>query len=307
MSESTRPRPDGARASAPAPDDPRWQQRFVDLNGVRLHYVEAGEGPLVVLLHGFPEFWYAWRRQILELAAAGFRVFAPDLRGFNLSAKPRGVGAYGIRAVVDDVHALIQSAGVARASLVGHDIGAGVAWALAMRHPAAVERLVIANGPHPQRMLWGMLNPLQLLRSWYIFFLQLPLLHEVVASSRAHALLLQPFERIPEQARWSREEYEAYRRAFGQPGAVHAMINYYRAMLRPTAGVHLRRIDAPVLVLWGDGDPYLGRRLAQPSRRWVPRAQVEYLTGVGHFVQHEQPEALNQRIVAFLKQTESSC
>ena len=114
--------------------------------------------------------------------------------------------------------------------------------------------------------------------------------------------MLQPFERIPAQARWSREEYEAYRGAFEQPGALHAMINYYRAMVRPTAALQLRRIDAPVLVLWGDRDPYLGSALAQPSRRWVPRARVEHLAGVGHFVQHEQPDVLNQRLVAFLKQ-----
>ena len=269
-----------------------------------MHYVEAGAGPLVVLLHGFPEFWYAWRQQILQLAAAGFRVFAPDLRGFNLSAKPRGVRAYGLRAVVDDVQALIRSAGVARASLVGHDIGAGVAWALAMRHPAAVERLVTVNGPHPQRMLRGLLNPRQLLRSWYIFFLQLPWLPELVAGARDYALLLQPFASIPAAARWSPEEYEAYRHAFEQPGALHAMINYYRAMVRPTSAVRLQRIAAPVLVLWGDRDPYLGRSLARPSRSWVPRARVEYLAGVGHFVQHEQAELLNRRIVDFLKQAD---
>ncbi len=304
MPEFTQTRPDAGRTRTPGLDDARWKHCFADVNGVRLHYVEAGAGPLVVLLHGFPEFWYAWRQQILQLAAAGFRVFAPDLRGFNLSAKPRGVGAYGIRAVVDDVRALIQSAGVERASLVGHDIGAGVAWVLAMRHPEAVERIVIVNGPHPQRMLRGMLNPRQLLRSWYIFFLQLPWLPEAVASARDHALLLQPFERMPAEARWSPDECEAYRRAFEQPGALHAMINYYRAMLRPAAALRLRRIDAPVLVLWGDRDPYLGRALAQPSRRWVPRAHVEYLAGVGHFVQHEQPELLNRRIVDFLRVSE---
>lgn len=301
MSEPTRPH--GRRI--PALDDPRWKHRFAELNGVRLHYVEAGAGPLVVLLHGFPEFWYAWRQQILPLAAAGFRVLAPDLRGFNLSAKPGGVGAYGIGALADDVHALIQSAGVARASVVGHDIGAGVAWALAMRHPAAVDRLVVVNGPHPERMRRGMLNPRQLLRSWYIFLLQLPWLPELVASARGHALLLQPFERIPAEARWSPDECEAYRRAFEEPGALHAMINHYRAMLRPTVALRLQRIDAPVLVLWGDRDPYLGRALAQPSRRWVPGAQVEYLAGLGHFVQHEQPELLNRRIVDFLKQAEA--
>lgn len=289
-----------------APDDPCWQHRFADVNGVRLHYVEAGAGPLVILLHGFPELWYAWRRQIPALAAAGFHVIAPDLRGYNLSEKPAGIEAYSMQRVVDDVRSLIESAGARRASVVGHDIGAGVAWALAMRHPESVDRIGILNGPHPLRMMLGLLHPMQLLRSWYIFFFQLPGLPELLSRRNGCALLLAPLEHIPAAARWVPHEHDAYRRAFEAPGALHAMINYYRAMFRASNAVRLRRVDAPVLVLWGDRDPYLRRSMAQPSRRWAPNARVEHLPETGHFIQHEQPGIINDRLIVFLNEARTA-
>src|SRR5262245_18860577 len=126
--------------------------RFVDAGGVRLHVAEAGSGPLVVLLHGFPEFWYAWRHQIPALARAGFHVVAPDMRGYNLSDKPRGVHPYRVPTLVEDVAGLIRASGAPRAAVVGHDWGGLVAWALAMQHPELVDRLVIVNSPHPKNM-----------------------------------------------------------------------------------------------------------------------------------------------------------
>lgn len=290
-----------ATGVAPA-DAPAWNHHFADVNGVRLHYVEAGAGPLVILLHGFPELWYSWRRQIPALAAAGFRVIAPDLRGYNLSEKPPGIEAYGVRRLVEDVRALIESAGARCASIVGHDIGAGLAWALAMRHPESVDRIAILNGPHPVRMALGLLHPLQLLRSWYMFFFQLPRLPELLAQRNGCALLLEPLEHIPAAAHWAPHEHEAYRRAFQQPGALHAMINYYRAMFRAGGAVSLRRVDASVLVLWGDRDPYLRRSLARPGRRWARNVRVEHLSDTGHFIQHERPSLVNDRLIAFLKE-----
>jgi pimeloyl-ACP methyl ester carboxylesterase len=288
------------RHSALALDDARWRHAFSDVNGVHLHYVEAGAGPLVVLLHGFPEFWYAWRRQILPLAAAGFRVVAPDLRGFNLSGKPEAVAAYGLRTLVKDLHALIVSFGAARTSIVGHDWGAAVAWAFAMRHPEALERLAILNGPHPGSLLKGLRSPRQLVRSWYMFFFQLPWLPEYAARRNGHALLLEPFRRLPAAARWDKAEEEAYQKAFEQPGALRAMINYYRAMFRAGSAVRLKPIDSEVLISWGERDAYLGRSLAQPSAHWVPRARVEYLPEAGHFIQHEEPDLVNERLIDFL-------
>jgi pimeloyl-ACP methyl ester carboxylesterase len=288
------------RSDVPKVDDARWQHRFAQVNGVQLHYVEAGAGPLVLLLHGFPELWYAWRHQMPALAAAGFHVVAPDLRGYNLSDKPHGVTEYAVEKLADDVHGLMLSLGAHRANVVGHDFGAGIAWAFAMRHPGALARLAILNGPHPVSMLRGLLDPRQLFRSWYMFFFQLPCLPERLARRNDFALLFAPFELLPEPARFTPEEREVYRQAFARPGALTAMINYYRAMFRPNGIPKLARVDAEVLVLWGEADPYLRPAVARPSPRWVPRAQVEVLPNVGHFIQHEAPAWVSERLIGFL-------
>ena len=144
---------------------------YADVGDVRLHYVEAGEGPLVVLLHGFPEFWYGWRRQIQPLAAAGFRVVAPDLRGYNLSSRPGEVAAYESGPLVADIVGLIHQLGAESAMLVGHDWGGTVAWDTAMFHPEVVDRLAILNAAHPRKLSQGLHHPSQLRRSWYFFFL----------------------------------------------------------------------------------------------------------------------------------------
>ena len=144
------------------------EYHFAELGDVRLHYVEEGEGPLVVLLHGFPEFWYGWRFQIPALAEAGFRVVAPDMRGYNLSSKPEGVKAYDLDVLAQDVHDLIRERGAERAFVAGHDWGAAVASWVAMKHPEVVDRLAILNVPHPRRMLHGLRTPRQLARSWYM-------------------------------------------------------------------------------------------------------------------------------------------
>jgi epoxide hydrolase 4 len=152
-----------------------------ELGEVRLHYVEAGEGPLVVLLHGFPEFWFSWRFQIPALVAAGFRVVAPDMRGYNLSSKPRRASAYDTDRLAADLRDLIRERGCERAFVAGHDWGAGVAWITAMNHPEVIERLAILNMPHPRRMHQGLRTPRQLVKSWYILFFQLPWLPELSA------------------------------------------------------------------------------------------------------------------------------
>ena len=154
------------------------REGYAEVGDVRLHYVEAGDGPLIVLLHGFPEFWYGWRLQIAPLAAAGFRVVAPDLRGYNLSSKPDGVGAYGADKLAADVRGLIQERGAESALVVGHDWGGTAAWTLAMNHPEVVDRLAILNAAHPRKLNEGLRHPSQLRRSWYFFYFQLPELPE---------------------------------------------------------------------------------------------------------------------------------
>jgi pimeloyl-ACP methyl ester carboxylesterase len=146
------------------------REGYAEVGDQRLHYVEAGQGPLIVLLHGFPEFWYGWRLQIKPLAAAGFRVVAPDLRGYNLSSKPEGVAAYDTAQLTADIRGLIHERGAESALLVGHDWGGTVAWATAMHHPEVVDRLAILNAAHPRKLSQGLHHPGQLRKSWYFFF-----------------------------------------------------------------------------------------------------------------------------------------
>src|SRR4051794_32689363 len=219
-------------------------------NDVVLHYVEAGEGPLVVLLHGFPEFWYGWRRQIAPLVHAGFRVVAPDLRGYNLSSKADGFAAYTADKLAGDIHGLIRELGAKSAMVVGHDWGGTVAWTLAANHPEVVDRLVILNAAHPRRLNEGLRSLRQLLRSWYFFYFQLPKLPERRARRRHWRF----FERFLRDARppYTAEEIDRYAEAWSQPKAAKAMVDYYRAAVRLSSKQpDLGPISAPTLVIWG--------------------------------------------------------
>ncbi len=283
--------------------------RYADLPGARLHYVVAGAGPLVVLLHGFPEAWFAWQHQIPALVAAGYRVIAPDLRGYNLSDKPAGVRAYTTDRLTGDVAALIREVGdrepdgrVAPAAVIGHDWGAAVAWLFAMRHPELLARLAILNVPHPARMLQGLRTLRQLRKSWYIFFFQLPWLPEASFRARDFAVLRQTLRRDPVRpGAFSEEDVERYVAAAAQPGALTGGMNYYRALIRhPQAAGPVQRIEAPVLVIWGEQDRYLGPELAEPDPRWVPNGRVERLPDASHWVQADAPERVNALLVEFL-------
>ena len=263
-----------------------------ELSDTRLHYVEAGEGPLVLLLHGFPEFWFAWRAQIDALAAAGFRVVAPDLRGYNLSARPRGVAAYALPRLARDVRDLIEERGERRACVAGHDWGATVAWATAAWHPEVVRRLAILNVPHPHRLMAGLRTWGQLQRSWYIFFFQLPWLPERLLAAGGHRSLRASVEGGAPAGAVSPPELESYLQAWQQPGALTAMLAYYRAAARGF-GARLPPVTAPTLVIWGRRDHYLGAELAVPDRRDVPNLQrVEWLPDASHWVMRDAPQAV---------------
>lgn len=280
------------------------EHRYADLGDVRLHYVEAGEGPLVVLLHGFPQFWYMWRFQIPALAEAGFRVVAPDMRGYNLSGKPRGVRSYRVELLARDVERLILACGVGSAALVGHDWGAAVAWATAMMYPERVERLGILNVPHPERFARGLLRPAQLLRSSYMFFFQIPRLPEKILATGDFALLRCALRNDPVRpGTFADEDIEMYVEALARPGALTAALNYYRALFRRNpleARALLRRIEAPVMVIWGERDRYLGRELAEPDPAWVPNLRVERLPDASHFVAEDRPDGVNTLLLGFL-------
>jgi pimeloyl-ACP methyl ester carboxylesterase len=285
--------------------DTELRHGFADLADARLHYVEAGEGPPVVLLHGFPDFWYSWRFQIPALARAGFRVIAPDMRGYNLSSRPREVSDYAPRHLAADIRDLIHERGADRAFLVGHDWGAAVAWLCAMAHPDAVQRLAILNVPHPRRMLEGMRTPRQLAKSWYMFFFQLPWLPERLVRAGGWMAFRRGFEHDARPGAFTPEDIARYVEAWSCPGAPTAMINYYRASLRrpPSRGDGgMRPVQAPTLVIWGERDRYLGAELAEPHRADVPNLErVVFLPWASHWVQHDEPERVSELLIEFFR------
>ena len=258
---------------------------------MQLHFVESGSGPLVVLLHGLPEFWYSWRRQMPALASAGFRAVAPDLRGFNDSPKPRDIAEYRLTRVIDDVAELIERLG-APCTLVGHDWGGLVAWYLAMSRPELVRKLAVLNIPHPApflRELRGTLS--QKLRMSYQLFFQPPLLPE----------LLMPLL-LPRLLRgYSREEIAEFRKAWAKPGALRAMANYYRAIRRYRGELKplIRRIDVPTLLIWGEKEPVFVPATLEGTEEWVPNLRIARIAGAGHFVQSDEPEIVNELLVEF--------
>ena len=278
--------------------------RYADLGDVRLHYVEAGEGPLVLLLHGFPQFWYQWRHQVPALVEAGFRVVAPDMRGYNLSDKPPGVRPYRLELLARDVKRLILACGEGTADVVGHDWGAIAAWIAAMRYPGRVGRLAILNVPHPARFLDGLMSPMQLLRSSYVFFFQIPRLPEEVIRAGDFALLRSVLGGDPVRPEtFTAEDIERYMEAIARPGALTASLNYYRALLRTPGETRtlLRRLEAPVLVIWGERDRFLSRRLSEPPHLWVPNlVGVKRLPDASHWVAEDRPLEVNTLLLDFL-------
>jgi pimeloyl-ACP methyl ester carboxylesterase len=285
-------------------DESKLKHNTANLGEVQLHYVEAGRGPLVLLLHGFPEFWYGWRNQIPDLADAGFRVVAPDLRGYNTSSKPDGVRAYSVRRLARDVARLIPALGEERAAVVGHDWGGIIAWWFAMRYQERLERLAILNAPHPATMPRMFASPLQWLRSAYVFYFQIPWLPEASISAGDFTVLRMLFRNDPRRPdAFTDADIDRYIEAFRQPGALTASLNYYRALMQgnPLSMQNdLRPINRPVLVLWGMHDRALGPELAEPDRRWVLNYQIERFPDASHWLQHDEPERVNAMLREFL-------
>jgi pimeloyl-ACP methyl ester carboxylesterase len=276
------------------------------VNGVRLHFLEDGKGPLVLLLHGFPETSYAWRKQMPALAAH-FRVVAPDLRGYGESERPRRAVDYRAMTLVQDVIGLIRELGRGRAHVVGHDWGGGLAWATAQHHPEVVDRLVVLNCPHPARFEHELRSlSRQLLRSWYILFFQLPLIPERVLLRDGAAPLARMLRRSALRANtFTDDDLLEYRRAFSLPGAATAAINYYRALFRdaatgrtpPSATI----IDAPTLLIWAEKDVALGTELTTGMEAlFSSEFRVEYVPNTSHWVMEERPELVNRLLLEFL-------
>lgn len=288
-----------------------WTHGTVGVDDIDLHYVTAGpeDGEFVVLLHGFPEFWYSWREQIPVLAEAGYRVVAPDLRGYNRSEKPEGVSSYDLDELVADVVGLVHAFGHDSTHVVGHDWGGVIAWQVAIDRPEAVDRLVVLNAPHLsayERELRSSFS--QIRRSSYAFFFQLPWLPEWSLRRDDFAAVAKIFREQPVRPdAFTEEEIERYKRAFARPGALTAAINYYRALFRRMArltltqgGVGDQRVDVPTLLLWGLRDQALSPSLTEGLDEWIPGLRVERYPDASHWVQFDARERVNEELLAFL-------
>ncbi len=270
------------------------------VNGVRLHVVTAGDGdaPLVVLLHGFPEFWYGWRAQLEPLVAAGYRVLVPDQRGYNRSEKPDGIGAYRTRERSQDIVELIASEDRDSAHIVGHDWGGMVAWDLARRAPERVDRLAVVNAPHPTAYLRQLVASLeQLRRSWYAAWFQVPRLPEFACRFDDFRVLERALRETAAPGTFSDEELAHYRRAWRRDGALTGMLNWYRAAARYPPARLTDRVDAPTLVVWGEDDTALLPSLAVDSASFCPNGRLEMLPDVSHWVPHEVPGRLSELLL----------
>ena len=286
---------------------------MIDLSGVRftrrlcndvtLNVAEAGpeDGPLVILLHGFPEFWFGWRYQIGALAAAGYHVVAPDQRGYDLSDKPKGIANYDIDKLAGDVVALAAHFTNQPFNLVGHDWGAVAAWWTATRSPAKIRKLAVLNCPHPAVWTNAMKHdPVQRKASWYVRAFQVPFLPEALMRSRNFRALVAALRQS--NAPLSEEEAGRYRAAWGQPGALTGMINWYRAILRHTfAPISAASIRMPVQIIWGAKDPYALPALAEASKALCADARLTFLPEATHWVAHDEPERVNTILLDFLR------
>jgi pimeloyl-ACP methyl ester carboxylesterase len=283
---------------------------YAQVGDVRLHYAEAGEGErLVVLLHGFPECWYSWRHQLTALSAR-FRVVAPDMRGYNLSDKPPDVQDYRVNRLVDDVTGLIRHLGAREAAVVGHDWGAAVAWAVARHYPDYVWKLAALQVPPPA--VWAKnLSLRQLLRSWYMFFFQLPSLPEWLIRRDDFARLGRMLRSTSRPGTFSDEDIAVLKSAMREPGALTASINYYRANLgaflkgrfRRDEFTKQERVRVPTLFIYGERDFAIIPETVQGVADYVDAPYREVRLGrSNHWVQQEYPSEVNAALLSFLEE-----
>ena len=280
------------------------EHSYIETNGICLHVVQAGpkSGIPVILLHGFPEFWYGWRKQIPALIEAGCRVIVPDQRGYNLSDKPKGVKSYHVSSLVDDILGLINTLEYEKVNLVGHDWGAGVAWMLANKFPERLHRLGIMNVPHPAVMRRFLLRDFeQIRRSWYVFFFQLPWLPEAGLKQDDWRGLIGSLRNTSKPNSFTDEDIVKYKEAWSKPGALTAMMNWYRALIQhmPTLPDD-PRIKVRTLMMWGMKDFALSHRMARPSMDYVDEGNLILFPEATHWVHLDAAEEVNHYLVDFL-------
>lgn len=283
-----------------------WQHSFVRTNRIRLHCVTQGEGDLVLLLHGFPEFWYSWRHQIPSLARY-FKVVVPDLRGYNDSDKPES--GYDLDTLSNDIVGLIQSLGYVKAHIVGHDWGGAIAWHLAQKFPNCLDQLAILNAPHPQRWLQDIGANLDRLRhNWYLFAFQVPGIPEWLIQNNLKEFVKNVFrENAIRKGAFTGELTKIYQEALGKPGVISATMNYYRQLMSPlnwleNLGRSPAPVKAPTLVLWGEDDSLLGKTFTENLDKLIEAPfQLKLVPQCGHWIQQEVPHLVNRELLEFLR------
>jgi len=311
-----------AAGCALSKEKPGLKDEYAKVNGVRLHYVSAGKGPLIIFLHGFPEFWYEWKNQLVEFSK-DHRVVAPDMRGYDLSEKPAGVDQYQMKYLVEDVRALAEHLGYKKFILVGHDWGGGVAWSFAIAHPEYLEKLVIVNCPHPAilaRELAG--NPAQQKASQYMLFFRSPQAEQQLSANNYAGLVDGVLGEGLKTGAFTEADKQAYIAAWSQPGALTGGLNYYRAANlgppppqqegetpAPTASSNSafggdsasQIVKVPTLVIWGEKDTALLTGNLDGMDKFVPNLTIKRIPDGSHWVIHEKPALVNEYIREFIR------
>ncbi|HSE84037.1 MAG TPA: alpha/beta hydrolase [Thermodesulfobacteriota bacterium] len=292
-------------------DTEKWDHNFIEVNNIRMHYVSAGSGPLVLLLHGFPDFWYSWRHQIPPLSEK-FHVAAPDMRGYNETDKPPTVESYSAMNITGDVVGLINKLAPdnKKATLVGHDWGGAIAWLVAMFQPQFVERLIILNVGHPgTRNRDGFRDFDQMQKSWYMFFFLIPEIPEEVLSRNDFELMRKiVFETATRKEAFTDEVKEKYVSMWKEHGTLTGAINYYRGIMNAEYWRNLGKprdfppIKAPTLQIWGEDDPLLGKQMVRGTQEFIQAPyRLEFIPNCSHWVQQEAPDEVNRLMLDFLK------
>ncbi|MFH4973708.1 hypothetical protein AB6A40_000417 [Gnathostoma spinigerum] len=286
-----------------------WKEGFAQLSeDIKLHYIEDGDKskPLMLFVHGFPEFWYSWRFQLRHFREK-YHVVAIDMRGYGESSKPTAVSNYDSALLAKDVKECIEALGYQKAIVVAHDWGAAIAWKLATDFPEVIDRLVILNVGHPKAFAECLRKmPSQLLKSWYMFMFQMPLLPEfrmrINDFSMLSEMLRSDYSGIKKKENFTDEDLEAWKYTFSQKGAFTGPINYYRHAMQ-----HLPPTDSPVpmvkpktLIIWGTADIALDKAMAGMSLQYCEMGQLRYVDGASHWVQQDEPEKVNEFIENFL-------
>lgn len=278
---------------------------YIKTNHIQLHVAKAGpeEGKLIIFLHGFPEFWFGWRKQIDYFTEQGYRVWVPDQRGYNRSEKPLKVRDYRTEVLAADIAGLIEASGKEQVILVGHDWGGIVAWRVARTYPDLVERLIILNAPHEVAMAsYGLTHPTQLLRSTYAGFFQIRTVPEKLVQMNDWLPAMQMLERTSREGTFTDEDLCRYREAWSQPRAFTSMLNWYRAMGRSFSGGKIpEKVPVPVMVIWGAKDQFLERGLARKSVDYCSQGRLVFFENATHWVHLEESTRVNILLERFIE------